>query len=154
MTDVGKVVFIGLLLVLGIGIAGYGATKYQEQEEMATTYEETEALILSSKVARQSGAGQEGPSFYPDIVFEYRVDGEKYRSSRVFLAGGTGSKFEFEDVVDQYEPGTRTTAYYDPDDPSKAYLVEQRTNGPLMVSGFGLLFALTGVLGVIGLFQD
>jgi hypothetical protein len=154
MAAVGKVAMIGLLFLMGVAITGYGGMKYQEQREMATTYEQTEATIVSAEVERKSGSAQDGVAWVPDIVYEYTVDGETHRNSEVFLAGGTGSKFESEDIVGEHQAGTAATAYYDPDDPPEAYLIRNRTNGPLIVSGFGLLFALTGVLGVVGLFQD
>lgn len=59
-----------------------------------------------------------------------------------------------EDFVADYQAGDTVTAYYDPDHPSQAYLVKNRTLMPLIVLGVGVFTVLGGVLGLLQRLYD
>lgn len=127
-------------LLAGVGLAGAGGYLWYDHDQTVETAESTEATVVSSSVAVDR-MGSDGPNYRPDVTYEYTVDGESYRSSNVFPTPGRlwrSDRSWARDVVADYPDGETVTAYYDPDDPSQAFLVADRTPLiPLVMVGIG-----------------
>jgi hypothetical protein len=81
--------------------------------------------VITSRVAsrktREHGASNSDLSNTPFVEYEYQVDGKKYRSNRIMIAGGI-SEVELEYVLGRYPLGAKVVVYYNPADPSQAVL--------------------------------
>lgn len=155
-----RFVLVGLsFLLLGLVLMAAGGYASVEQDRQAATFQPTEATVVSSVVVDpEYTAPEAAPDLdQPDITYEYTVDGETYQSSSVFPgidAMGVGTP-PAEDVVASHPEGATVTAYYDPDDPSRAFLV--KTTYPVGWSipiAFGLLLTVIGAGYLVGQVYD
>lgn len=131
------VVILGLLL---LGVSGYHWVSHQEQ---TGGFEQTEATIISSEVVLETS--KHGGGYQADIRYKYTVDGEVYRSSRVFRGPVDTllNESHAQEIVENYPEGQAATVYYDPENPPTAYLIKKGFpwKAILVPGGFGI-FAL------------
>jgi len=144
-----------VIIVAGAAAAGFGGYMWMEQGERIDSYETTEATVLSSEVEVEmrsdpDSSGQER-TYTPEITYEYTVDGETYESSNIMPGPGQSSMGESraDSLVADHPEGETATAYYDPENPSNAFLVKNQQLLFLGIAGFGGLFVLAGV-GALG----
>lgn len=139
--------FVAIILGLGL-IAGpvgyYGWAGWRTTE--ARGWPQADGRVLKSNVHviendRGPREGSTQPSYRPDIVFRYSVNGRDFTGRKVWLTGYDGSK-RFDDaraVMDAYPAGSAVKVLYNPDDPTDAAL---RTAWPrwevLMIALFGI----------------
>ena len=64
-------------------------------------------------------------TYYPSVSYDYRVDGQALKGSRVGVGGavGTARKEDAEAVAKRYAVGSKVDVYYDPANPEYAVLV-------------------------------
>ena len=99
----------------------------------------TVATVLSSEVDTS------GDTTNIDITYEYTVDGETYRSSNIY-PGVFDLNSNAESIVADNPEGATVTAYYDPENPSNAFLVKTKnTLLLLLLTVFGVLLTVVGV---------
>ncbi|MDH7578386.1 MAG: DUF3592 domain-containing protein [Bacillota bacterium] len=97
---------------------------------------------------------EEGPSYSAEILYEYRVEGKRYTSRRVFFGEySSGSPGPARRVVDRYPPGKQVPVYYDPARPEVAVLEPGASWGAFAVLGVGILFSLVGFFAVLWTWQ-
>jgi len=140
---------IVIVIVVGAAAAGFGGYMWMEQGERINSYESTEATVLSSEVeveVDRTGDGTER-TYYPEITYEYTVDGQTYENSNVMPGPGQSSTGQnrANNLVEDHPEGETVTAYYDPENPSNSFLVKNQQLMFLGVAAFGGLFALLGV---------
>jgi len=148
-----------LIIALGLAFVGFGGYLFVDQNRTVANNEPVEATVVSSEVVRTySGSSDEPARYRPSITYEYAVGGETYRSSNVFPGEGAVQKSDrdwAQDVVEDHPEGEQVTASYDPENPSEAFLVEQRQLfGPLVFGGMGLLTFLVGVGNILKRFTS
>lgn len=133
----------GMLLWTAIAVvfAGLGGFLWTEQNEEMERYEATQATVVSSEVDRAVDVNE---ADRPDITYEYTVEGTSYRSSRITPGPGmpTRDAFEAEEIVEDHPPGKEVTAYYDPANPSEAFLLRDESMVPVLLMGVGGLMIL------------
>lgn len=142
----GGVVLVGFSLLF-LAVGGY---LVYEQERALRSYESTDATVIGTDVDREvdrdpDPGDPDSVTYTPIVEYRYRVDGQTYTARNVY-PGGTGSRSDrgwAQGVVDDYRQGETVTAYYDPDDPSEAYLVQQRD-----LAKFAFVVLPLGFLGV------
>lgn len=142
--------------LLGIALAGAGAFLWNQQNQAVESAETTDATVISSSV-EVDRMGSDGPNYRPNVTYRYTVGGETYRSSNVFPGPGhfwRNQRSWAADIVADYPEGETATAYYDPDDPSRSFLIADRTPIiPLILLGVGGLLAVgslfTGIAAVV-----
>jgi len=155
----GPPIFSTALLVFGVGVGGLGGwLVYSAVGEYRTSgrreeFEPVEARVVHSELEGGRSIGdQTGVSWMPDIEYEYTVEGERYRSDSVWPGRDmTGTdKQKRQAVVDSYPEGEVVEAYYDPENPSVAFLEDEAQVVKSVVLGiFGVVFLLWG-LGMVG----
>jgi len=109
---------------------------------VAANWEERPCTIVRSTV--RSWSTDDGTSYRPDVLYEYSAHGRDWRSNRVtfFSALSTG-RAEAGAVRDRYRAGAQSTAWIDPDDPTRSVL--EREFRPLYLLGLlPLLFLFAG----------
>lgn len=109
-----------------------------------------ECEILASSVATHSG--DDGATYSVEVTYRYAVDGVEYTASRYrFLGGSSSGRKGKQRVVDALQPGTVTTCWVDPEDPTQAVL-DRNPSWHYAFALFPLVFVVLGAVGlVIGL---
>lgn len=139
-------------IVVGAVFAGIGGYMWLEQGERISSFESTEATIISSSVGADDPVDPEkSTKYYPSITYEYTVDGETYQNTNVLPGDGRTAKSNrgwAEKIVNNHPAGSTATVYYDPPDPSTSFLLKRRNNKLLVFAGVGGLLAIVGVVGL------
>lgn len=141
-------------ILIGLVLVGGGISMYVDQGQAMEDAVTIDATVVDKRVDERTSAGSDGSSsdsYYPVVTYKYMVGGKMYESSNYHPGRGEDgmSQGNAQSIVDEYEVGETVTAYYDPDDPSRAFLVKQRSFTPLIAAGLGVVFALLGVVGSI-----
>lgn len=142
-----------IMLVVGLGIAGYGAYDYVQQSQAVSDAVEVDAEVVSTSVESVSVSSSPGADYKPTVEFTYEYEGTSYTSTNVFpaeISQTYDTESAARDVVGEYEQGTTVTAYVDPGDPNGAFLKNSPSNTPLIFVGIGLVFAVVGGRSVLG----
>lgn len=113
----GVFAFLGVLGVLFV----YGGTKaWLSQRRQLATFEPTTGVVVATKLVDLPRSRRR-----PLIKYEYTVDGETYENDKIW-PGGPGAKQmgprASHDFLSEYPEGEQTTVYYDPENPSDAYI--------------------------------
>jgi len=99
-----------------------------DQHYKINDYKPVTATVVSSsleKVAVALGLKPAGYTYKPRIAYSYSVGGTEYRSNGVSVyEERTGTKWAKE-VISQFQEGHAVTAYYNPKNPSEAFLLRE-----------------------------
>jgi len=139
------VLFFSVFALAGGAGAWFTAVKPGLSLLASQTWRETPCVILSSQVAESSG---DSTTYKVDVLYAYSVDGRAYQSKRYgFDDWSSSGRDGKQEIVNTLPPGTRTTCWVDPADPSRAVL--SRSLRPVYLIGlFPLVFVLIGVGGI------
>jgi hypothetical protein len=140
---------LGLLFFISIGTFALWTARSAERN-----YKLVEAVVVSKRI--EGGTVQVDddprPVHGPLIEYEYEVGGETHRC-HVVLSGGQEKRSNYrwaKRLLNRYEVGQTVEAFYNPDDPSQAFLVKgDRGFVPYFLVAFGLLGL--GLLSVFAL---
>ena len=101
----------------------------------------------------ESHAGDDGSTYSIGVVYRYEAGGREYAGDRYdFFLGSTSARAGKEEIVEGLPPGTRTTCWVDPDDPTSAVLSRELRGDfafGLLVLPF-VLFPLLALVGLVG----
>jgi hypothetical protein len=140
-----------LLLLLAVGLIGFGGYDYAQQSQAVNNAVAVQATVTDARVDRMDGG--RGIDYEPEIRYTYQYQGETYTSEQVFPSTGVrtySDRSSAEAVVESYEPGTTVRAYVSPADPTDAFLIRERTPWPLRAIAVGGLLSVIGVLAGLG----
>jgi hypothetical protein len=106
----------------------------------------TSGKILHAQV-RMDSAGS-GKEWYPDVLYEFFVDGKSVWGWRLSFEEEPGTKAYWEDRLKGYAAGSPVGVYYDPAVPKDAILEKRHDNlfRVWMKMGLGAGFLLAGLL--------
>jgi hypothetical protein len=122
-----------LALLLGVGAVVGGGYLWVSQSEEIDTYKPVDATVVSSEL----GSSDNGAS-HAAITYEYTVDGQTHESSNIFPGPGDSTGTDPQGLVNDHPEGASVTAYYDPANPSTAFLIQKRNVlFPVMLVGVG-----------------
>lgn len=138
---------IGLLIILvGLGGAGYGAWTIWQQHHMIASARPVTARVLDHQTEDLKGGGFVAK--VPLVRYEYKVDQKTYTSQTVTPAEFMLPDDWAESVFERFPIGAEVEARYDPNDPAKAFLIAKYSVKPylpllisLVVVAFGLALA-------------
>jgi Protein of unknown function (DUF3592) len=128
-----------VLAFLGL-IAAAGASGFVVEVQRLITWRPVPAVVMDSHVEAVRGA-KGGTTYRPDITFAYRVDAVTYNSSTALLFPESRSREWAIAISTRYRPGKPTTAYVDPRNPARVYLVHEFSMLPLIFVLIPLIFA-------------
>jgi len=99
----------------------------------------------------ESHSGDDGSTYSIGVVYVYEVGGRRYAGDRYdFFIGSTSSYAGKEEIVEGLPPGTRTTCWVDPEDPTDAVL-SPKLRGDFLFGLLTLPFVLFPLLMLVGL---
>ena len=116
---------------------------YKENRRL-TMYRPVEATVLGTRVEEHSDS--DGSTYEPVVEYRYYVNDRPYTATRVTPLEMSRSGRWAHRVIGKYHTGSTYTAYYDPADPSEAFLMRTRSVIPwafIMIPTIGLV-----ILGV------
>lgn len=138
-------------VLTGVIILSLSARKLQRSLQRSE-FEPVQAKVLQSELRSQTetDSGARATTYFPEIEYEYTVDGETYTSDSVYPGrlGGTSNRSENQAIVADHSVGDRVEAYYHPEDPTRSFLVDKSSTKQAVL---GILASI--VLGSIGLYM-
>ena len=138
-------IWFGVIFAIGgLFFSAYGGVLAARQRHMLMTYVPTSARVSSASV--QTHTDSHGTETYsPDIRYVYSVNGVNHQSNQAGPLSTSESGSWAARVVARYPPGTVTTAWYDPSDPSKAFLLHEPDFVPYILLLFPSVFIAAGI---------
>lgn len=136
---------MGAFCSLFLGVGGIMLVK---EHRRLTLYQPVTATVLSTRVEEHSDS--DGSTYEPVVVYRYRVNEREYTASRVTPLTESRSGRWARRVTSRYEVGSEYTAFYDPQDPSEAFLMRSRSIIPwafLVIPLMGMAFIVAGIRG-------
>lgn len=104
----------------------------------ARNWPTTMGRVLSAEVETRRSHSSEGgysTAYYPNVLYEYQVDGRPYRSNQFYVAMpvGLGNYAKVHQQVINYPVGSMVEVYYNPEDPSQAALVPSAPSSKVLI---------------------
>jgi hypothetical protein len=141
------VIAIGLLtMVVGIGGAGYGVWTIWYQHHVITSARPVMAKVVGHRTEDLKTSGLVAK--VPLVKYEYTVNQQPYTCETVTPAELMLPDTWAESVFKQFPIGAQTEAKYDPNNPSKAFLIAKYSVKPYLPLLVSLVIAAMG-LGVV-----
>jgi hypothetical protein len=137
-------------VVLG-AFALAGVVMMAVEAERLIRWRPVPAVVQASAVEAVRG-NRGSTSFRPIVTYEYAVNGRRYASTQVNVLAVSRSYGWAQSMSTRFVPGAPTTAYVNPDDPAKAYLVHEISLLPLCITLIPALFG--GVFLVASRWSD
>lgn len=117
------------LLTFGSGYAiiEAGITDILKQHHKITTYKPVEAEVISSEVRKSfyKRDGNKLAGYKPFVEFKYRVGDKEYVSSEVTTIRKSGWYNWAKRIAQRYKKEATVLAYYNPEEPSQAFLLKE-----------------------------
>lgn len=135
---------IGLLImVVGIGGAGYGVWTIRQQHHMINSARPVKARVLEHQTEDLKAGGFKAK--VPLVKFEYTVDQKPYTSQTVTPVEMMLPNDWAESVFKQFPVGAEIEAKYDPNEPGKAFLIGKYSFKPYLPLLISLVIAALGL---------
>jgi hypothetical protein len=150
-TTLVSIPFLIVALVL-FAIAGRGRGAANAAKSWATG----SATIVSATIQARRGS-EDGTSYYPYVVYEYEVNGQRYRNDKLHFGTEVGKGFSgwVQNDIAKYQPGSQHPFYYNPADPRQAVLERKAPSSNILmwVALFIVVMLLVSVGFTFGLNQ-
>ncbi len=140
-------VWIGFLFIGGI-FAAIGTRLVSSQIHALNTWLPVKAHVFHRHI-RSDDSGNSDTTYEPRVWYTYTVRGQKYTSHRAIYGGESSGYSWAEKITSHYPVGHSCTAYYDPQDPTQAFLVHKMDKLIWIFPGLGYLFFVIGLIGLI-----
>lgn len=139
------------LLVLGVGMTGWGAYKIwraaASEDWPEITGSVTKSRVQETIRPRYSRWLFGRYKYSPQITYRYTVGGKGYINDEFsYWDAGSSDVDEARGIVRQYPPGRQVVVHYDPDDPGTSVLQSGLELSIASTLGIGLLLLLAAVL--------
>lgn len=142
-----------LLMFLG-GVGGvYAMREWIMGPLVAQSWKHVSARVLESHLRRHESTDSDGHTSVTwkiDILYQYEINAQAFRSNRYGFVGGSSSGRESKkEIVDRYPPGRTIEVRVNPKDPSSAVIRAGWSLGHLLVLIPGVIL----LIGLFGLFR-
>ena len=138
---------LGIMAVIGVLFMLLGGGMFAANSSSLSNAEATEATVVSTSIGESVNPDTVGSSYYPQITYNYTVDGKEYRNSNYKAGSGrrVDSQFWAEGIVEEYDKGEAITVHYTPSEPSNSFIKKSMPMHPYALFAFGLVFLLPAV---------
>lgn len=140
------VVLAVLFLTGGVLMAGYGFKQYQEQKQSLENAVNTSVRVTDTNV-RTDSSRRGGIDYQAEIQFEYSYEGESYSNDFIYPLDDDRAfelEADAEEFISNFNVGSQTTGYVNPENPGQGFLLKKRTDQPLIFMLIGVMMALAG----------
>ena len=132
-----------------------GAMQFWQQRRNLAHAEPVDALIVHSAVKvsktrdtdQRVGFSNSTTSYLPEVRFQYAVAGAEYTSERLYpsiIERGYASESEAAKVLAPFPLQARVRAHVNTANPDQAFLIAERSNGPVVFLILGMLLPPLG----------
>ena len=132
-----------------------GAMQFWQQRRNLARAEPVDALIVHSAVKvsktrdtdQRVGFSNSTTSYLPEVRFKYAVAGAEYTSERLYpsiIERGYGSESEAAEVLAPFPLQAKVRAHVNTAHPDQAFLIAERSNGPIVFLILGMLLPPLG----------
>ncbi len=138
-------------LIIGLVFVVSGVRSFMTLNAAKRNWQPAPGRVTFSEVQMRrssSGRGGTSTSYYPHVVYEYLVNGNRYQGNRVSVGGqvGLGSyQTVLQRVSQNYPPGRQLRVYYNPANPSESALEFGAPRGMLFLAIGLIILLMTGV---------
>ena len=144
-------------LFLGISILSLGTALFKLPRVVgSSTWPTVEGVVVSSELGMDLDIGQYSGGWWPQVSYDYHVDGKDYTSSNIEVEDiGNGNTSSYaKQVVNRYPVGKEVQVHYAPHSPAIAVLepgIPTNCGGGCSLMTIGLVVGVMGI-GVISFF--
>ncbi len=147
---------IGIAIALLVFYLGYDGMKLIWE---CGGWPTVSGTVISSDIRQSSEwerkgikTGRDRTLYLPNILYNYEVKGNQYRSYRVFIEGAVDylGRGNARRIVNRYPPGKNVSVHYDPENPQMAVLETGIKFTHLLFPATGILFILLGLWALLG----
>lgn len=134
--------FILIGAAMFTGVLAFAVVYKLVEVSAARRWPVTTGKILSSGIAARRKPSQphgDRVANYPQVVYEYRVGGRRYRGERLSIGEAVGN-FGVEETLARYPAGAAVQVYYNPANPAEAVL--ERELPPQFAKGITYAFLI------------
>jgi len=141
---------IGNVLTLIVGLIGvvWGFSLMQAQATQLDNSVNTSATVVKTSVVEDI-TRRGSVEYYPNVMYRYTFEGQEYTEGNMYPGGqepdGKNLRSEAESVVQNYTEGSQITVQVPPGNPDESFIKAKKTNDPLILILFGVIF--TGFSG-------
>lgn len=151
-----KSVVLLSFVAIGLLFTGLGGYNFLTDTRSTQNYEPVQMEVKDSQVEKvvsradndYDGFKERVVSYYPQITYEYTIDGETYRSENVFPGSSEKSVNQelAQDVVRNNSEGSIKVGYVNPNNPNESYLVKDTgLTETILFTAFGLMSGSIGI---------
>ncbi len=138
--------FFSAFLIIGLIATFFMGALPAMRIMSAKGWKKVPCTVISSRL--NSKRHDKSTTYMINILYEYEIDGKKFRSNRYnFFSGSTSSKDWKSAVVYSHHPGKKTFCFVNPGNPEEAVLSRAWSTDML----FGLIPLIFVIVGGIGL---
>jgi hypothetical protein len=141
--------FLGVFFVAFSTVVAYYLVRGFRLGRASVSWEKVKGVVTNSEIRKRDLDG--GISYYPKIIYQYRIDDRDYEGSDWSHSAINGREEEAEEILSRYEVGDEVDVYYNPLKPEQAVLEPGIKSAFPYAIGFFLaaLFFLLGILNVL-----
>jgi hypothetical protein len=151
----GGIIAASVMVMMGLGCYGLGFARPLGRGLRSSHWQATACVVQSAQV-RSVDHPPYCRTYWPDLVYRYHFNGVAYRAN-TYNASDVGSPWYYgsRGIVRRHPPGTVTTCYVNPADPSEAVLVRTLSGTqwfgiwPLMMTVMGAGFLVMAIAGQV-----
>jgi hypothetical protein len=122
------------------------------QQIKLTTYQPIAATVLGTSIEYIESSGSDhsgGPTYEPIVRYRYDVAGQSYEANQVRPTGESASHEWAQQIISHYTKGQKVTAYYNPKNPSKAFLEPVASFFPYIFILFPMIHFCVGIGAIL-----
>ncbi len=142
MNGVGFIVTVCIMSCGVLAFFGMGVWHLRQFHNLTKRYRQVDAKVISVEIETREPEGEDWGEFStycpfaPAVECEYEVEGKAYTTKALTpFDGAYSDRWMVKRIIKNYRPGQVTTVFYDPADPTKAFL--KCGPGPNLFFGLG-----------------
>lgn len=146
------------IIFLGLGIMIVIMNrKSQKKADASHSWAASTGMLISAEVKESESVPDEfhqsKPIFYPEVIYEYSVGGQKYSGRRLSFGGSeTFATWQAaSDRISTFTRGLAVTVYYDPSNPGNSVLsrVAKKSSLGLILGGIFILLGSCALFSIL-----
>jgi hypothetical protein len=144
-------VSVGLALAFvafGAVFGGFGVVRLTAEYRRLASWQPVEATVLHKRVDVRYDS--DGNTYRPEITYRYFVNDRAFTSTHTLPVNESRSGRWAYRVIERFKVGGRYTAWYDPANPSDAFIVRSHSIIAPVFTAIGVIVTLGGCIAVVG----
>jgi uncharacterized membrane protein len=141
-------------VIIALGLVWSALNGYR-QTRASQNWQETTGTILYSGVQERrssNGRGGRSVSYYPQVVYEYRVMGQQFQGNQIRFGGEVGFGFYGmveRRVTENFPVGKQVSVFYNPDAPQQAVLERKTSSRSPILIGVAIFIIIMLVITLV-----